>query len=165
MSKQNFLAGHLIATVILILASVTAAHEYKAGDITIGHPYAFASIGKVPNGAGFLTLENAGEADALIGVTSDFAARNELHTHLHEDGRMMMRPVEKIELPAGETVKLEPGGLHLMLMGLKAPLKAGEKKTVTLIFEKAGEVDVELSIEERGSGAETKHDGHGEKKP
>lgn len=146
--------------IVLVMSAAVSAHEFKAGDITIGHPYAFVSIGKARTGAGFLTLRNGGDtADALIGISSDFAVRNEIHNHTMTNGRMMMRPVEKIDIPAGATINLEPGGLHLMLMGLKAPLKLGEKRPVTLYFEKSGEVTVDLSIEARKSGAT----GHGTK--
>ncbi|WP_416897945.1 MAG: copper chaperone PCu(A)C [Minwuia sp.] len=163
MKTISFVASHVAAAAMLLFAlslNHGHAHEYKAGNIVIGHPYAFASIGQVPNGAGFLSLKNEGsEDDALIGVRSGFAARNELHTHINENGRMMMRPVERVEVPAGAIVLLEPGGHHLMLMGLDAPLKEGERRTVTLVFEKAGEIDVELAIEARKAGGG--HGGHG----
>lgn len=142
-----------IAAALLFLLACTgiaAARDYTFGGIVISHPYAFASIGKVPNGAGFVAIRNDGDQDdALIGVASEFAKRNELHTHIHQNGRMMMRPLKRIEVPAGSTVKLEPGGDHIMLMGLDGPLKSGEKRPLTLIFEKAGELRVELVILER----------------
>lgn len=135
---------------LLACAGAAAGDGMKSGGISVVEPYAFASIGKVPNGAGFLAIRNEGnQDDVLIGVTSDFARRNELHTHLHQNGRMMMRPVERIEIPAGATVKLEPGGDHIMLMGLDGPLKAGERRNLTLVFEKAGELAIELIIRER----------------
>jgi len=152
MKSISFLVSHVLA-ITLLAGGLAVSHEYKAGDITIGHPYAFASIGSAKVGAGFLTLTNDGDTDdALIGVSSGFAARNEIHTHIRDNGRMMMRPVERIDIPAGATVRLEPGGLHLMLMGLKAPLRTGKGRPVVLTFEKAGDVTVELSIEDRNTG-------------
>ncbi|MGX9964472.1 copper chaperone PCu(A)C [Roseomonas sp. F4] len=109
-----------------------------------------AGAGRV--GAGFLTLRNSGAAaDRLVSARADIARVVELHTHLHEGGVMRMRPVEAIELPAGETVTLQPGGLHLMLIDLKQPLNQGERVPVTLVFERAGEVQVQLAVQSAGA--------------
>ena len=76
-----------------------------------------------------------GEDHALASAESDAAKVVELHTHLMEEGMMKMRRVDKIDLPAGETVKLEPGGLHIMLIGLERQLSPGEDVDITLVFE------------------------------
>lgn len=155
----------LFATAVLAVVAATAmAHEYTAGAIQIEHPWARASIGQAPNSAGFLSLENKGDTpDALIAAEGDVAGRIELHTHINEGGVMMMRPVEKIEVPAHSTVKLEPGGLHIMLIGLKRRLEDGERVPLVLVFEKAGRVAVELAVEKLGAAMDHgKHMGDGQ---
>jgi len=135
------------------------AHEFKAGDIMIDHPWARATPGRAKNGAAFMKLVNTGGTpDRLMGVRGDIADRVELHTHIHEDGVMKMRPSGPIEVPANGHVMLEPGSYHVMMIGLKAPLVEGETFPVTLVFEKAGEVAVEIKVESVGAGA-----GHGKK--
>ena len=88
------------------------------------------------NSAAFMSLTNQGDADhSLTAVESDASKVAELHTHLMEEGMMKMRRVEKIDLPAGKIVKLQPGGLHVMLIDLERPLSAGEDVEISLIFE------------------------------
>lgn len=86
------------------------------------------------NSAAFMTLRNAGPSAALVRADADVSETVELHTHTHEDGVMKMRPVSKIELPAGEDTVLKPGGLHVMLIGLKQPMTAGDTFDLTLSF-------------------------------
>ena len=139
----------LTAALVLSLGGAAQAHEYKLGDLLVDHPWARASIGQAPNGAAYMTITTEGqETDRLLGVESDAAKRVELHTHLMDDGVMKMRPVEAIEIAPGEPTLLQPGGLHVMLMGLKAPLRLGESFLMTLVFERAGRVEVEVKIEE-----------------
>jgi len=133
--------------VAIALAAPAAAHEYKLGDLTIDHPWARASAGNAKTGAAYLAVVNDGtEADRLVAANSP-VGRAELHTHLSEDGIMKMRPVDAVDLPAGERVVLEPGGLHVMLMDLAKPLMEGESFPLTLTFEKAGPIDVEVKVE------------------
>ncbi|MDB5364380.1 MAG: hypothetical protein JWM77_307 [Rhodospirillales bacterium] len=111
-------------------------------------------------GAGFLTLRNPGDtADKLVSASSDVAAKVELHTHLNDNGVMKMRPVEGgLEIPAKGSVTLAPGGYHLMLMGLKAPLTEGQHVMLTLVFEKAGPITTHLMV--GGAGAKAAPSGH-----
>ncbi len=141
-----------ISALLLFFPLQLAAHDYELGSIGVDHPWARATAGKAPNGAAFLMLTNAGDqADYLIRVETDAAKRAELHQHSMEDGVMKMRPVEKIEIaPGGETM-LKPGGLHIMLMGLTAPLKEGERFPLTLVFEEAGSLDVEVTVDAVGA--------------
>jgi copper(I)-binding protein len=91
----------------------------EAAEITINDPYARAVPPGQPNSAVFLSLTNSSAQDrALVGAESPAAGVTELHTHVNEDGMMRMRRIDRIELPAGETVTLKPGGLHVMLIGL-----------------------------------------------
>ncbi|MCW8847258.1 MAG: copper chaperone PCu(A)C, partial [Sedimenticola sp.] len=88
-----------------------------------------------PNSASFMVLSNHSAEDlVLVGAESDVAKAVELHSHTMKDGMMRMRQVEKIDLPAGETVQLQPGGLHVMVIGLQQKLVPGEKIDMALVF-------------------------------
>lgn len=108
-----------------------------------------AGAGRV--GVGYLTLRNAGPADRLIAARAEIARTVELHAHIRDGDVMRMRPLEAVDLPAGGAVTLQPGGLHLMLIELRQPLQQGETVPVTLVFEKAGEVQVQLAVQSAGA--------------
>jgi len=147
----------LTAAVAATLASPAFGHDYQLGALKIGHPWARATV--AANGGAFLSVDNTGAtADRLLRASTDVAAKTELHTHIKDGDIMRMRPVEAIDLPAGKKVMLEPGGYHVMLLGLKKPLKEGERFPLTLEFEKAGKVTVEIAVDKPGAGAaEHKH--------
>jgi periplasmic copper chaperone A len=130
------------------------ADDVKAGDLVISQGWTRATPGTSKLGGGFLTIENKGSApDKLIGASGDFAGKIEVHEMKMDGGVMKMRPVEGgLTIDAGKTVKLAPGGYHLMMMDLKNPLKQGDKLPLTLQFEKAGNVAVTLDVE--GVGAQ-----------
>ena len=148
-----------LAGLVLGLASLFAdAHEFKLGAITIGHPYARATAAGQPTGGGYMSFANAGPADKLVAISADVSTSVELHSMTMEGDVMRMRQVDAIELAAGKTVELKPGGYHVMFVGLKAPLKAGDKFPVKLKFEKAGEVEVIVNVEApAAAAAEHKH--------
>lgn len=144
-----------IIGVTLALAALSAvAHSFKLGEIDIGHPYARPTREGQMVGAGYLKLANKGPVDRLISATSPAAGSVEIHSMSMEGDVMKMRQVDAIEIATGQTVELKPGGYHLMLMGLKAPLKVGEKFPLTLKFEKSGEVVVTVNVEEPKSKSE-----------
>ena len=148
----------LIGAAALALATFAAqAHEFKAGAITIGHPHARATAAGQPTGSGFMTLINGGANDKLLSVSAEVSKAVELHEMKMEGDVMKMRQIEGIELGGGKTVELKPGGYHIMFVGLKAPLKAGDKFPVKLKFEKAGEATVEMTVEAPGADRSTKH--------
>jgi periplasmic copper chaperone A len=137
------------ALVGLLLSLGTFAHGFQVGDLKIGHPWARPTVQGQMAGGGFLKVENTGKtADRLISGTTTAAERLELHTMAMEGDVMKMRQVEGIDIPAGATVELKPGSFHVMFMGLKAPMKLGDKVPVTLKFAKAGEVTVEMWVEQ-----------------
>lgn len=156
------LAG--VAALLSLLAAPASAQEIKAGDIVITQPWSRATPGGAKIAAGFLTIENKGAApDRLIGVAGDVAGKVEIHEMAMNNGVMTMRPLDKgLAIEPGKTVKLAPGGYHLMLMDLKNPLKQGDKVPLTLEFEKAGKVA--LSLDVGGVGAQAPHDHSGMKK-
>lgn len=127
---------------LLALASLNAQAQDPAV-LEVADPYARAVPPGQPNSAVFLTLTNRStEARALVAATSPAAEVAELHTHVHEDGMMRMRRVERIEVPAGESVSLQPGGLHLMLIGLKSDLEPGDQVDLTLSFDDGSQAKV-----------------------
>lgn len=141
------------ALALLAGLSVPATAEpVKAGAIEIDAAFARASPKVARAGAGFMVLKNTGtEADRLVAAQSDVARTTELHTHINDNGVMRMRQVEAIDVPAGETVNLQPGGLHVMFMNLNDPLVEGTSFPVTLRFERAGDVVVTIPV--KGVGA------------
>ena len=143
----------IFATLALCLvAGLANAHSFKLGSIDIGHPYARATAPAQPTGGGYLTLDNKGADDKLISASAAVSASVELHSMSMEGDVMRMRQVDSVALPAGKMVELKPGGLHIMFVGLKAPLKAGDKFPMKLKFEKAGEVEVTVNVEAPGAG-------------
>ena len=144
----------LLPLVLAMAAFSANAHEYQAGTLKIGHPWARMTAPGQPSGGAFLKLNNTGTAaDRLLGGSTPLADHIELHSMSMEGNVMKMREVNAIDVPPGQTVELKPGAWHMMLIGLKVPLKAGDKVPMTLKFEKAGEVKVELKIEEVAPGA------------
>jgi copper(I)-binding protein len=143
----------LSLVILAALALGAGAHEYKAGELKIGHPWARMTAPGQPSGGAYLKLQNGGSAaDRLVGGSTPAADRVELHSMSMDGNVMKMRQVNAIDIAPGQTVELKPGALHIMLVGLKAPLKAGDKVPMTLKFEKAGDVKVELKIEEIAPG-------------
>lgn len=132
----------VVATLSAILASPQAV---RAADLVVKDAFARATTGTSP-GAAYLVIEAGPQPDRLIAAASPRAARVELHTMTMQDNVMRMRELNAIEIPANATTKLAPGGLHLMLMGLTAPLRPGETVPITLTFEKAGPRQVEVKV-------------------
>jgi copper(I)-binding protein len=131
-----------------------------ADGIQVDHPWARATMGGSGNGAAYVTLTNTGSTpDKLIGVSSDAAGKTQLHQSLSDNGVMKMLPVTALELKPGEKVELKPGGYHIMLLGLKQPLVAGQSVPLTLEFEKAGKQLVSVAVEAVGRG-QMGHDMH-----
>ncbi|MBB5752082.1 copper chaperone PCu(A)C [Prosthecomicrobium pneumaticum] len=145
------LSGALFA--LFLAAAPAAAHEVKVGAIEITDLWARATPPAAPAAGGFLTITNHGsEPDRLISAASDAAEKVEIHEMKTENGTMIMRPVAGgVDIPAGGTVALAPGGYHIMFIRPKAPLVEGGKVAVTLTFEKAGAVDTFLHILPVGS--------------
>jgi copper(I)-binding protein len=125
-----------------------SAHEITAGAITISHPWSRATPGSAKVGALYLTVANTGtEADRLLGVSTEAAERCEIHLSGTSGDVMTMQMVDKVEVPAGGSASFAPKGAHVMLMGLKAPLKKGTSFPAVLHFEKAGDVTVEVTVQ------------------
>lgn len=125
------------------------AHDYQVGELQVDHPWARATAPQQQNGAAYFTVTNhKSTADRLLEARSPVAERVELHTHdVDSEGVMRMRQVQAVDLPAGEAAALRPGGLHVMLIDLEDRLVEGEQFPLTLVFEGAGTVEVEVTVE------------------
>ncbi|MEN0088736.1 MAG: copper chaperone PCu(A)C [Pseudomonadota bacterium] len=143
------------------------AHDFKVGELMIDHPVARATPPNARVAGGFMTIHNMGSADdVLLSGAADYAGKVEIHTMEMDGDVMKMRELEAgLPIPAGEMVKLRPGGLHVMFMDLKEPLVDGETREATLRFRDAGEVTVTFNVEktiefEDGEGTKMDHSGH-----
>jgi len=144
----------LAAACSLMIAGPSLAQDA----LKVEQPWARATAASAKNGAAYLQVVNGGPAvDRLLSASSPVAARTELHTHLHEDGVMKMRQVAAVELPPGATVTFAPGGLHVMLLGLTAPLAQGATFPLTLNFEKGGSRTVTVKVESAGARGPAAH--------
>lgn len=153
---KTFLAAAAALTLFAAASVAPAtAQEIKAGDLVITQAWSRATPGGAKIGGAYLTIENKGTApDRLVGGSADVAGKVEVHEMAVTDGVMKMRGLDKgLAIEPGKTVKLAPGGYHLMLFDLKTPLKQGDKVPVTLQFEKAGKVQVTLDIQGVGAQA------------
>ena len=155
-----------VGAAIVIVTGPVLAGEYRLGSLTIKEPYARATPPGAAVAGGYMMITNSGsEPDRLVGGSVAFAKKVEIHEMKMEGEVMKMRPLaDGLEIPAGGSVALKPGGYHLMFMGLGEPLKAGERHKATLIFEKAGAVELELAVEALGKtghhGSGSGHKGH-----
>lgn len=143
---------HRRTLLVGLLASVPAlGHDYTQGELFIGHPWTRVA-GANGTGAGYLSIRNNGAVpDRLLGASTPAARAVEMHTMLQDGEVMRMRPVTEIPVAPGATVTLAPGGLHIMLLGLTAPLALGGDVPLTLRFERAGEVTVQLRVQAAGA--------------
>lgn len=144
-----------LASALILSAGIATAHDYTVGDLKIMHPMAFETPKMAKTGAGFLMITNTGDTDdVLLEVRADFP-KVEIHTTEETDGVAKMMHVETLPIPAGESVKLAPGGYHVMFMGLSSQLEEGQKIAATLVFENAGEVEVTFNVETRSEDGES----------
>lgn len=138
----------------ILASSLALAQEYKLKGLHLSEPYARATMPHQPAGGAYVTIENKGtSADKLVAASSPVAKSVEIHTMAMEGNVMKMREVPGIELKPAEKLVMKPGeGYHLMLMGLRQPLKVGEKFPITLTFEKAGKTEVTAEVREVKTG-------------
>lgn len=144
----RFARAALAAALLLVTPALAHNGVVHLGPLNLSAPFTRATLPNAPVGGGFLTIENTGtEADRLISVSSDVAGATQVHTMVMEGDVMKMRQLtEGLEIPAGETVVLAPGGAHVMFMGLNQAFVEGQTVTVTLTFEKAGTVELVLPV-------------------
>jgi hypothetical protein len=144
----------IVFTLALMVAPISAfAQDYTVGPLRIVHPWSRATPRGAAIGAGYLVIENKGNIpDRLVSVAAEIAGSTEIHEMKMEGGVMKMRPLAQgIEIAPGANAILAPGGYHLMFLDLKRPFVQGQRFKATLVFEKAGAVEVEFAVEAMGA--------------
>jgi copper(I)-binding protein len=151
-----------IAAVAAIAATGAAwGHDYQLRSLHIDHPFARATPPGARSGGVFLSVENQGtKTDRLVTVSTPAAATAGLHQMVLDAGVMRMRAIAGIDVKPGDRLVLQPGGYHVMLTDLKRPLQAGDHFPLTLGFEKAGSIEVDVEVESMAAGAMQPHAGH-----
>jgi periplasmic copper chaperone A len=154
----------LLASLMVLAVSTANARDYKAGSLDIADPWSRATPKGATVGAGYMKITNTGTTpDRLISGSADVAPTFEVHEMTMDNGVAKMRPIKGgLEIKPGETIELKPGSFHVMFVGLKKPLTAGDHIKAALVFEKAGTVNVEYDV--RAMGAEPGNDMPGMKK-
>ncbi len=155
MPKKIFMGAALLA----VMATSVLADDHKLGDLKIMHPILRATAPGAKVGAGYISITNTGaSADRLIGGAAEFAGKLELHEMKMEDQVMKMKQLANgVAIPPGATVKLKPGGNHIMFMRLNTALEEGEEHKATLIFEKAGRKEFIFKVKSIADTLKMKH--------
>lgn len=148
----------LLATAFAVTSTLSAA----AAGLMAMDPFAFETAASAKAGGAYISVMSHGDADRLLDVTSPVAKRVEIHTHIKDSDVMRMRKIDgPLLVTADKPIKMSPGGIHVMLMGLNNPLDAGTTIPVTLVFEKAGEMIVDVPVIKRSTKAgHSGHSGH-----
>ena len=134
---------------VLSIASIAAVF---GADVEIEGAYARASIPNVPNSAAFFVIKNNSDKDiAITSANSDIAEKNELHTHIKENKMMKMMKIEKLVVPAKSSLELKSGGDHVMLIGLKKELKAGDEISLELSFSDGDKKSIKVPVKDLAS--------------
>ena len=142
----------ILACLFVLGIAITAAAQSTSSGIQIDHPWSRASAGRT--GVVYLTIKNTGATDdQLVGVSAPIADKAQLHSTMNDNGVMKMRPIAELPVKHGGEVTLKPEGMHVMLIDLHHPLKAGDTFPVTLTFAKAGKIDATVTVEKAGTGS------------
>ncbi|HEX2334349.1 MAG TPA: copper chaperone PCu(A)C [Burkholderiales bacterium] len=145
-------AWAVVFVLVLCHAGSAWPHNHEKGDIQVRHPWSRATPPGAKVAVGYMEIRNTGtQPDRLVAASAPVAQRVEMHVTERDGDVMRMRQVKDFEIPARERVTLRPGGSHLMLVDIAQPLKKGERFTMRLRFERAGEMEIELEVQEQGS--------------
>lgn len=148
----------LLLVALMVPCMFASAHEYDVGDLHIEHPWSREMPPVAPAAAAYFVVENNGKTDdALLSVSTPQAGVAQMHENLVKDGVMKMQEVKRVDIPAGGEMRFEPKGYHVMLLELKSQLKDGERFPLTLNFEKAGSVTVEVAVQKTAPAEHTEH--------
>ncbi len=145
---------------LILMAFGLLVSGVSSADVTVVDPYVRAVPPGAPATAAFMGLQADKGNVALVKASSDVARSVELHTHIHDNGVMRMRPVDKIELKKGETVTLQPGGLHVMLIGLTRPVKPGDSVEIELSFSDGTKQQISAPVRKIEMKMPMQHGGH-----
>lgn len=142
-----------LLTFVSLATPAANAHGFEIGSLKIHHPWTRATPKGADVAGGFMSIENTGkDDDRLIAITVTGVKHADIHEMAMANGMMTMRPLaDGLAIPAGKTIVLKPGGFHVMMMGLNAPLNEGDYVKASLTFEKAGQVDIEFVVEAQGA--------------
>ena len=142
----------LLLTALLIATLPAFSHSFEKGELQIRHPWSRATPPGAKVGVGYLEIRNNGaQPDRLLSASTSVAKRVEMHITEQAGEVAKMRQLRAFEVPGRERLALEPGGAHLMLVDLVQPLKKGERFSMTLRFERAGELEVQFEVQEMGA--------------
>jgi periplasmic copper chaperone A len=137
---------------LLLHAGASWAHNHEKGDIQVRHPWSRATAPGAKVAAGYMEIRNNGtQRDRLLSASTAAAKRVEMHLTQRDGEVLKMREVKAFDIPARERFELRPGGAHLMLVDIAQPLKKGERFAMTLRFERAGEIEVQVEVQELGA--------------
>jgi hypothetical protein len=140
--------------IVCVITTSAMANDYKAGSMEIVNPWSRATPKGASTAIGYMTIKNNGTTpDRLIGGSIDVADGFQLHSMEMENGVAKMRELKGVDIKQGQTIEFKPGGSHVMFVNLKHPLSKGEPHKGTLVFEHAGKVEIEYSVE--GIGAQS----------
>ena len=141
-----------LALALALLVPAAIGHNHERGDIQVSHPWSRATPPGAKVGVAYMEIRNrSGQADKLLAASTPIARAVEMHVTQRDGEVMKMRQVQAFEIPARERYELRPGGSHLMLIDLERPLKKGERLAMRLRFERAGELEIELEVQEQGA--------------
>jgi len=166
---QNIIAKS-VACLALLSAAAASAHDHappQAATLHVHQAWSRPTVAAVPVGVVYMDLDNQGSTtERLLSASSEVAGRVELHESIMDGEMMRMRPIQAVDIAPTSTTQLKPGGLHLMLMGLKAPLVQGQTFPLSLVFEQTGTVTVQVQVRDPvgsagGHGSHSPHDAHG----
>lgn len=150
----------IVLAALLLPACFANAHEYKAGELEIAHPWSQELPPNAPTVAAYFVIHNNGKtADRLLSVDSPIAGEAQLHEHQMQDGLAKMRQVPSVDIPAGGNVTFAPMAYHVMLIDLKdrSLLTDGKRFPLTMHFEKSGNVTVEVAVQKKAPDGMQEH--------
>lgn len=151
---------HGMAAEVHLAEAAKGAYAATQGNLGITTPWSRAVPPTAHTGALFVSIRNQGAQDFLVAAHAEIADTVELHTHVHADGLMKMQQVEQVEVPAGSTLELAPGSYHIMLIGLREPLREGMRFPVRLDFAASGSVELEAEVRSMDAGTGAEHSQH-----
>jgi copper(I)-binding protein len=142
---------YIFTLTAMLALNLAQADDYNAGNLHIDHAHARATVPGQSSGAAYVSIENNGKvSDKLLAVASPVAKSAEVHNTIMDGNIMRMRDVSELELKPSAHIVMQPGdGYHIMLVGLKQALKPGEKIPLSLRFEKAGKIEIEVSVDDK----------------
>ncbi len=152
------MSSRLLASCVVVALAGWPLNQADAADgVTVQQAWARASAGPATAGAAYVTLTGAGQADDLVGASTPVAATAQVHETTNDNGVMKMRPIAAVPIRPHETVTLSPGGYHIMMLGLKQKLVAGESFPLTLTFNHNAPITVEVKVQAIGGAAPMNH--------